>query len=181
MRLAIAITAVVSGSLLNLGATSVHLVFAQSCTITFDATCPTIVPECGASFSGGLGCGSAGLGDCYHSGTEAYGVDSSSPLIITLDAAISELAVFFAHTGSIQGTMRFFDAPSGGTEVGTPLMTNGDCSLAMPPTQSTIFATSVLRIEVTTTGNLWIDTMTLTPAPSTPTESLSWGMLKARY
>lgn len=77
--------------------------FAQTCTLHFDTSCPTVAPECGATFSGGQGCVSASMGNCYHLGIRAYQVTTPDTLTVTLDPPISEILVFFAHTGGVIG------------------------------------------------------------------------------
>lgn len=133
-----------------------------SCTIGFDIGCPDATAQCGATFSGGNGCVSIGVGSCYSSGAFSYEVDSGQTTTIDLAGDLVELDVFFAGRGGGQGTMTFFDA--GGAQVGGPLTTNGDCTGAMPPSQRVSFATPVRRIEVTSTsGSSFIDTFSVNP------------------
>jgi hypothetical protein len=153
---------------------------AQTCTIDFDTTCPTTVAECGATFSGGQGCVVAGLANCYDTGTRAYRLNSPGTLTIALDPPIAAINVFFAYSGGAMGTMTFFDAALGGNQVGTPIITNGDCATFMPARQAQAFSTPVRRIEVTTGATAWIDTMELTP-DTTPVLPASWGMIKTLY
>jgi hypothetical protein len=132
------------------------------CTIGFDATCPDAAAQCGATFAGGNGCVTIGVGSCYSSGAFSYELDPGQTVTIELDGDLESLRVFFAARGSGQGTMRFFDA--GGIEVGNPLQTNGDCMANMPPTQTVSFATPVRSVEVTTTGSpSFIDTFIVNP------------------
>ena len=163
--------------------------FAQPCVIDFDGTCPTSGPECGASFNGGDGCILAGIANCYDTGTRAYRVnENSSPLIITLDAPTVEVTVFYAYTPSIQGpiptsSMRFYDATAGGNEVGTGLTPNGNCSQAKPGRQTINFGAETIRrieVDVVGLGDVWVDTLTLTP-DTVPVFPKSWGLLKALY
>ena len=155
MLLAISITAALPG------------VTDAQCTINFDVGCPNAGAQCGATFVGGLGCVSALLPFCYFTGLRSYLVTAATPLTITLTQPIGQISVFFAFTPpqGTSGTMRFFDAAVGGNEVGAPIMTNGNCGVAMPPLQAQAFGTPVRRIEVTVAGggNVWIDTMMLTP------------------
>jgi hypothetical protein len=132
------------------------------CTVGFDGTCPDLDAQCGASFSGGNGCVSIGVGSCYSSGSFSYELDAGETVTIDLSGDLVSLQVFFAARGSGQGTMRFFDA--GGAEVGNALQTNGDCMAAMPPAQTVSFTTPVRSIEVTTTGSpSFIDTFVVNP------------------
>ncbi|MFQ5512745.1 MAG: hypothetical protein ACE5EO_12975, partial [Candidatus Krumholzibacteriia bacterium] len=133
------------------GAGTADVAFSQ-CTILFDATCPNAAPECGASFTGGGGCLIAGLPNCYDSGLVSYQVTSALPVTVTLTPAIDAITVFFAHSGTATGTMRFFDAITGGNEVGALINTNGNCAVFMPARQTRNFATPVFRIEATATG-----------------------------
>ncbi len=153
---------------------------AQTCTINFDNSCPTLNAECGATFSGGGGCLQVGLGFCYDTGLRAYQAQSSGTVTIALDPPITAINVFFAFTGGGMGTMTFFDAPTGGNGVGTPITTNGDCGVFMPDRQAQTFNTPVHRIEVTTGATAWIDTMELTP-DLTPVLPTSWGLIKTIY
>jgi hypothetical protein len=93
-----------------------------------------------------------------------------------------EVKAFFAHSGSAQGAMRFFDAVSGGNEAGQPLMTNGNCGSVMPPIQTRVFSTTVHRIEVAATGNgdVWLDSLTLTDA-TVPVRPTAWALVKELY
>ena len=134
------------------------------CTIDFEVMCPAIaVPVCGAEFAGGNGCAFEGLAFCYSSGLFSYKVTPSvGTLTITLADDLNSLEVFFTHQGPlVTGTMRFFDATVGGSEILPPLMTNGDCLLGMLTSQFITFSTPVRRIEVTATGGalnaVWID------------------------
>jgi hypothetical protein len=139
--------------------------FAQDCTITFDATCPDVTPECNAAFAGGGSCQVAGMPFCYDTGLFAYEVTDGAPLTITLSHGISELDVFFAQSAG-SGTMSFFNVA--GDSVGTALTPNGDCGVSMPPRQTVVFDDVVTRIEVEADpgGRLWIDTFGVTFAPA---------------
>ncbi len=139
-------------------------VWAQECTIDFDASCPDVTPECNATFTGGGSCLIAGLPFCYDTGLFAYEVTDAAPLTITLSHGITELDVFFAQSAG-SGTMTFFDAA--GNPVDAPLTPNGDCNVTMPPHQTVAFSSVVTRIEVAADpgGRLWIDTFGVTFAP----------------
>lgn len=162
---------------------------AAPCVINFDGTCPTAGPECGATFSGGDGCILAGIVNCYDTGSRAYRVnEASAPLTITLDAPVVEVTVFFAYTPSAQGPiptsiMRFYDATAGGNEVGTGITPNGNCSVSKPARQTINFGAEPIRrieVDVVGGGDVWIDTLTLTP-DTTPVLPKSWGLLKTLY
>ena len=128
-----------------------------SCTITFDATCPSVAELCGAQFSGGNGCVIDFLPFCYSTGLQSYRIDPGSPLTITLSGDLVDLEVFFANVTGSSGEMHFFNAAN--DEVGTPLFTNGDCAAFMPVTQSQVFGEGVRTIEVTASGGqVYIDT-----------------------
>ena len=124
--------------------------------------------------SGGDGCLFEGLEFCYSSGFFAYKVTPAAPLTITLSGNLTSLELFFSHQGAASGEMRFFDAVVGGNEVGTPLATNGDCLVAMPPMQLLSFPTPVRRIEVTASGGrfdaVWIDDFHVNPVPPCPAD-----------
>ncbi len=156
--------------------------FAQTCTINFDGVCPNSSSLCGATFSGGLGCVVAGLPFCYDTGSRAYRANGGNPVTAAVPNGISAIVVFFAHTGSASGTMRFFDAVSGGNMVGTPITTNGNCGAAMPPRQSRTFSSAVRRIEVSVSGSgdVWIDSMSLTDA-RVPVAENTWTLVKKLY
>ncbi len=119
------------------------------------------VPVCGAEFAGGNGCAFEALQFCYSSGVFSYKTLPGVPLTITLSGDLNTLEVFFVHQTGSSGTMRFFDAIVGGTEILPPLVTNGNCLLLMPTKQFITFSTPVRRIEVTATGgplnSVWID------------------------
>jgi hypothetical protein len=133
-----------------------------SCTISFDGACPNAGAQCGADFSGGNGCVTISVGSCYSSGAFSYENDPGETVSIDLAGGLNSLDVFFAARGGGTGTMRFFDGE--GAEVGSALRTNGDCTSAMPPTQSVDFARPVRSIEVTTTGSpSFIDTFAVNP------------------
>jgi hypothetical protein len=156
--------------------------FGQVCTIDFEGTCPNSPPECSVTFAGGLGCRIAGLGDCYSSGVRSYEVDANNTLTITAPNGIVEIDVFFANTAGNQGTMTFWDATTGGTMVGTPIQTNGNCAVSMPPTQNQAFSSVVQRIEVDVSGggSVWIDDLTLTD-PTVPVQEQPWTNIKNLY
>jgi hypothetical protein len=156
--------------------------FSQVCSIDFEATCPNSPPECNVTFSGGLGCRVAGLPGCYTSGARSYEVDANNALTITIPSGILRIDAFFAHSGGAQGTMTFFDATTGGSMVGNPLQTNGDCSAAMPPVQNQTFSSAVFRIEVDVSGggSVWIDDLTLTDTTVSVSEG-PWGHVKKLY
>ena len=157
--------------------------YSQECVITFDGTCPNAIKICGATFNGGQGCLRAGLSNCYTSGLQAYRVDATATLVVDLDVAITDLSIFFAHSGSATGTMRFFDSAQGGSEVSSPLITNGNCGSLRPPDQTRSFSIPVWRIEVEVngSGSAWLDSMILTLDSPTPVQKTSWGLLKAIY
>ncbi|MEE8476833.1 MAG: hypothetical protein V3S19_00605 [Gemmatimonadales bacterium] len=131
------------------------------CTIDFEVACPDAAPVCGATFTGGNGCAFEFLLACYSSGLFSYKALPGVPLTITLSGDLNTLEVFFVHQTGASGTMRFFDAVAGGNEILPPLLTNGDCLVAMHPKQFRSFSTPVRRIEVTATGGpldaVWID------------------------
>lgn len=130
---------------------------APPCTETMDATCPDLMPGCGATFSGGTGCRFEGKTGCYESGIQSYRVDPDTPLTITLDPGIVGLEVFFAAEGTATATMVFRDAS--GASVGSPLGTNGNCLASMPSTQRVSFSRPVRTIEVSGMGGtVWLDT-----------------------
>lgn len=144
------------------------------CTIDFEGACPNAGAQCGASFSGGGGCIFAGLPFCYSSGLRSYQVTQASPVTITLSDSISRLDVFFSEQGTAAGAMRFFDAVAGGNEVGSPLITNGNCLSFMPDMQLVSFLAPVRRIEVEVTsasGTVWIDDLRLNPPNACPTDT----------
>ncbi len=133
------------------------------CQINFDATCPNVTPECGASFSGGNSCAVAGLPFCYDTGVFSYQVLPTQTLTISFSGDVVKLDLFFGGGGPGGGQMLFFgesDQP-----VGSALTTNGDCSVAMPPKQIRSFAVPVRRIEVTATGGnaVYIDSLRVNP------------------
>ncbi len=133
------------------------------CTITFDTGCPNQMPQCGASFAGGNGCIVAGLPFCYDTGLFGYEVSAGDLLTITLEGDLNSLDVFFASGGAGSGQMTFFDAD--GAEVDAPITTNGDCTLAMPPTQLVNFSRPVRTIVVENDGpsRLYLDTFHVNP------------------
>ena len=153
------------------------------CTIDFEGTCPDATPECGATFVGGASCQSIGIPNCYHTGSFSYRMNQAEPVTIELEEPIGDIVVYFVHQSSgTLGTMRFFDAATGGNEVGTPITTNGDCLSILPERQDRSFDVGVHRIEVTVSGlgSVWIDTMTLTEF-SVPVLPARWGTVKAMY
>lgn len=132
------------------------------CTINFDGTCPNVVPLCGADFNGTGGCIFKGLAFCYFSGLRSFKVTTVQPLTILLSGDLLKLRVFFSQQGLAAGTMRFFDIDD--VQVDTPLTTNGDCLLSMPPLQERTFSRAVRRITVTATGGtVWLDDFTVNP------------------
>ena len=134
------------------------------CQIDFDSgCCPDATPECGASFSGGNSCVVAGLPFCYDTGIFGYEVLPAQTLTISFSGDVVKLDVFFGGGGPDGGQMLFFsefDQP-----VGSALTTNGDCSVAMPPTQIESFVVPVRKIEVTATGAnaVYIDSLHVNP------------------
>ena len=127
------------------------------CTLEFDNACPDIEELCGATFVGGTGCVVDFLPFCYSSGEFSYRIDPGLDLTILLSGDVLELEVFFANVEGSSGEMRFFNARD--KEIGTPIPTNGDCGIGMPPFQDRTFAEGVRRIEVTATGGqVYIDT-----------------------
>ncbi len=139
--------------------------FLPSCVENMDATCPNVSPLCGATFSGGSGCATVGIGNCYDTGIASYLATAASPLTILFDGGVSTLDVFFSHqSAGTTGTMRFFD--DAGLEVDGPIVSNGPCAgLVMPPTQFLTFSRPVRRIEVSVAGagNVWIDSFAVNP------------------
>jgi hypothetical protein len=133
-----------------------------TCTETMeDPNCPDDSPRCAVSFSGGDDCVTEGKGFCYDSGANGYKVLDGQTVTITVPDIVG-LEVFFAHETGATGTMTFRD--SGGGTVGSPITTNGDCLMAMPPRQVVAFGTPVRTIEVTASGGpLWIDTFRINP------------------
>lgn len=132
------------------------------CTIAFDFSCPTANPECGALFSGGVGCVIDFLGFCYDTNTQSYRVDDGQTATIALSDDLNKLSVFFSGFGTGTGEMRFFDGI--GVEVDSPLLTNGNCGLAMPPKQVVVLSRAVRSIEVTATGGrVYVDTFRTNP------------------
>ena len=133
------------------------------CTIDFDGSCPVQSRQCGALFTGGRGCLIAGLPFCYDTGSFAFEVRLANPLTIDLSDDLLRLDVFFATGGTDQGQMLFFDAQ--GMQVDGPLMTNGDCSATMPPTQGLVFSRPVRSIMVEALGAspVYVDTFHVNP------------------
>lgn len=157
--------------------------YGQVCTIDFDSACPNATPQCGVTFTGGLGCIVAGLPNCYASGSFSFRADANNPVTITIPSGILEIETFFAHSGAgTQGFMTFFDAVSGGSIVGAQIVTNGDCNGPMPPLQSQAFSSTVRRIEVDISGggDVWIDSMKLTDT-TVPVDAWDWGLFKRLY
>jgi hypothetical protein len=133
------------------------------CTIDFEGACPDAGTLCGADFAGGTSCVVAGLPFCYSSGIFGYEVPPGDVLTITLNGDLDDLSVFFASGGPGSGTMTFLDA--GGVQVGSQLVTNGDCTLAMPAIQQVNFATPVRSIVVENAGpsNIYLDDFRTNP------------------
>ena len=130
------------------------------CTETFDLTCPSINPVCGANFNNGLGCLREFKAFCYDSGIFSYKVTVAAPLEIIFDDDLTSLTVFLVHENVASGTMRFFDADN--LEVDSPLMSNGNCLMFMPPRQTLNFSRPVRRATVTAvSGVVWLDTFTV--------------------
>ncbi len=128
-----------------------------NCTIHFDSGCPDATAECGATFSGGGGCTSLGVGSCYASGIFAYSVPDSDDLTISFDDDVFVIELLFAHERTGEGgMMTFFN--EGGGEVDSAVATNGACRAGMPDMQRIVFSEAVRRIEVSaSSGNLWLD------------------------
>ena len=132
------------------------------CTITFDGSCPTAAPQCGALFSGGVGCVVDFIGNCYDTGLFSYRVNLGQTGTITLSDDLNKLSVFFSGFGGSSGEMRFFDI--NGDEVDAPLITNDDCGPVMPPLVILAFSTPVRSIVVTSSGGrVYIDTFRTNP------------------
>ena len=133
------------------------------CTINFDGSCPDASALCGALFTGGGGCVLAGLPFCYDTGSFAYEAGPGNLFTIDLSGDLLRLEVFFAAGGTGQGQMLFFDAQ--GLQVDSPLMTNGDCSATMPPTQGVVFSRPVRSIMVEALGAspVYVDTFHVNP------------------
>ncbi len=130
------------------------------CSDDFEGPCPDVAPTCGANFSGGTSCLFIGLAFCYQSGLFSYGVSTAAPLTIDFTDDVNQISVFFAGQGPAVGTMRFFDADN--LEVDSPITTNGDCLLVMPPSQNVVFSRPVRKIKVTVAGgDAWIDDLVL--------------------
>lgn len=120
---------------------------APECTITFDDVCPDTQRVCRTGFRGGAGCVVEGLPFCYDSGMFAYKVEAGDRLRIRFGVPLSEVELFFAQGGAgSRGRIDFFD--ENGLQVGAPLGTNGDCSLAMPTTQTVTFDRPVVGARV---------------------------------
>lgn len=132
------------------------------CTIAFSSPCPDQEAVCGAFFDGGEGCLFENLPNCYTSGLQAFKVTPDAPLTIEFEGDVVSLELFFAHTTGASGTMTFLNAD--GNEVGTPLMTNGDCLTSQPDAQEVEFPEAITTIEVTAEdGDVWIDTFVVNP------------------
>ncbi len=84
-------------------------------------------------------------------------------MTINLAGDLNSLLVFFAAAGTGQGEMTFFDAQN--AQVDAPLMTNGDCSTAMPAKQMVNFSSPVRRITFEPTGSdvVYVDTFEVNP------------------
>lgn len=133
------------------------------CTIDFEPPgCPDAASECGAAFTGGLSCQTAGIGSCYDDGAYSFAVDPNAPLTILLDDDLIHVEVFFSGFNGSSGDMEFFDAI--GQAVDTPLQSNGDCNTAMPARLNRRFTRPVRRIEVAALGGtVWIDRFRIIP------------------
>ena len=132
------------------------------CTITFDATCPTAAPLCGALFGGGDSCVIDFITFCYDTGLSSYRVNAGQTGTITLNDDLNKLSVFFSGLDGSSGEMRFFDI--GGVEVEPALITNDDCRPVMPDRVVLAFSTPVRSIEVTSSGGrVYIDTFRTNP------------------
>ena len=156
---------------------------AQTCTINFEGgNCPNSGAVCNATFSGGLGCQTVGVGNCYQSGVASYRIASGAPLTITFSTAVGAIEAFFAHQGGATASMTFWDSVAGGSQVGSSLSDAGDCNLSKPAMVNRTFTTPIRRIEVALngTGNAWIDDLTITQA-TVPVYPSTWGLLKDRY
>jgi len=84
-------------------------------------------------------------------------------LTVSLNPDIVGLEVFFAHQTVASGTMTFRNA--GGGQVGSPLMTNGDCEVGPMPLRQIVQFTELVRtVEVTATGvTVWVDSFRVNP------------------
>jgi len=140
------------------------------CTLEFEVTCPDITMECGATFSGGTGCVVDFLPFCYSSGFFSYGADPDAQATIMFSGDVLALDMFFAGQTGALGTMRFFDVK--GAEVGTPLLTNGECDVFMPRMQQAVFSTPVRSVVFSTVGGrVYVDSLRINPPdliPGTP-------------
>ncbi|MFT7621440.1 MAG: trypsin [Myxococcota bacterium] len=136
------------------------------CTIDMSDSsqaCPNASSVCGANFFGGSGCVVEGLGNCYASGVFSYKVAAGEVATVVFDQPISELEVFFAHTGGGSGLMTFFDAND--VPLAETLTTNGNCASAMPANQTVTFALPATKVAIVAMGSdLYVDTMTITTA-----------------
>ena len=149
------------------------------CTIDFegfcsDAACPNAVEICGALFTGGSCCVIDFLPFCYSSGDFSYRIDPppGSPLTISLSGDLVSLEVFFANVTDSSGEMRFFNADN--VEIGTPMVTNGECELFMPKMQLRVFDEPVRFIEVSATGGqVYIDDFSINPGFEPPLGDLN--------
>ncbi len=137
------------------------------CTIEFDTACPNADEICGALFTGGSGCVIDFLPFCYSSGLFSYRIDPGSLLTISLSGDLVSLEVFFANITGSSGEMHFFNADE--VEIGTPLVTNGECEVFMPKIQSRVFDEPVRFIEVSATGGrVYIDDFSINPGFEPP-------------
>ncbi len=159
-----------SGSPIVLAGTGCPL---PSCTIDFEpAPCPNQGEICGAIFAGGSGCVFDGLEFCYSSGFFSYAVDPITPASISLLGDLVALDVFFANVVGSSGQMRFFNADK--VEIGTPMLTNGECDVSMPKIQSRVFDEPVRFIEVSATGGrVYIDDFSVNPGFEPPRGDLN--------
>lgn len=164
---------------------------AQTCTIDFE-TCPAEaqgVEVCGATFSGGSCVAinpNGPMPNCAVMGMRVWS-SSTTRTVITIPTGTLDIEVFFAHTGdsTLTRVMTFWDAVSGGNEVGTPMITNGACDGdSILPLQSRTFSRPVHRIEIEASGDGsvtgWIDAMTLTDA-EVAVRRQTWGLIKRLY
>ncbi len=138
------------------------------CTIDFEPpSCPNQGEICGAMFAGGSGCVIDFLPFCYSSGKFSYRVDPNTPASISLLGDLVSLDVFFANVVGSSGEMHFFNADN--VEIGTPMITNGECEVFMPKIQSRVFDEPVHFIEVSATGGqVYIDDFSINPGFEPP-------------
>ena len=138
-----------------------------ACLLEFPSSeCPTATDAvCGAFFDGGDGCVSAGLIDCYATGTHAYRVPIGGTLEITFEDGVNEVEFHFAHEGvTAEGEITFYDEND---NVVGQLETGGDCLLARPDKVSNEedFFPYAVRATVTASGgSVWIDEFWINPS-----------------